>query len=355
MPAAGAFYLEVDADPAFELTFSVGGFSFTATDDVDYGAGYPLLAFDAGMLVGVEFLSYFPPPDDALAFDVVGADVLITDDADGFRQVAAGSITAFAGPPMVSVAEPATFPLVLLAWPVIEAIRRRVPARRSLGFLFALTVGLTALSGAPAFAQAVPIRLLTCPAGQVPVSVGTGWVCGNQPAGAAAGDRLVFVTSQLYTGDLDGIGGANEKCQARALAAGLPGTYRAWVSSAAWVPDSGFAPGALNYRLVDGTLIANGWADLTTEKQVPTEYFLKAPISLDEFGVPVSGELRVWTGTTVKGTGGFAHCPVSGMAWSSSDAAVQGFYGRSDADGANWTEYSTTACSTPLRLYCFQQ
>jgi hypothetical protein len=164
----------------------------------------------------------------------------------------------------------------------------------------------------------------------------------------------VFVTSQLYTGDLDGFGGANEKCQARALAAGLPGTYRAWLSSNATAPDSVFAPGAITYRLVDGTPVASGWSDLTTEKY-PSEQFLQAPIDLDEFGVVVSGERRVWTGTTVKGTGGFAHCPVSGTAWSSSNAAVQGFYGRSDAAGANWTEFSTTNCSTPLRLYCFQQ
>ena len=354
MPPVALFFLAVDEDPAFELAFSVGGFSFTAFDDADYGFGYPVLAFNGGVLVGVDFLGYFPPPDDALAFDVAGVDVLITDDADGFRQIAAGSITAFSGPSVVSVAEPATFPLVLFAWPLIAAIRQRVPTRRSLAVLAALTVGLTALPGAPVYAQAVPIRLLTCPSGQVPVSVGTGWVCGNLPAGTAAGDRLVFVTSQLYTGDLDGFAGANEKCQARALAAGLPGTYRAWLSSNATAPDSVFAPGALTYRLVDGTPVASGWSDLTTEKY-PSERFLNAPIDLDEFGVPVSGERRVWTGTTVKGTGGFPHCSLSGTPWATSDVAASGFYGQSDGDGTSWTEYSTTNCSTPLRLYCFQQ
>ena len=41
--------------------------------------------------------------------------------------------------------------------------------------------------------------------------------------------NIVFKTSTRYVGyDLGGLSGADDKCQQRALAAGLSGTYKAW-------------------------------------------------------------------------------------------------------------------------------
>lgn len=42
---------------------------------------------------------------------------------------------------------------------------------------------------------------------------------------------FVFVTSKRYDGNLGGVEGANEICQEHAEAAGLPGEYKAWISS----------------------------------------------------------------------------------------------------------------------------
>src|SRR5207248_2675590 len=43
-------------------------------------------------------------------------------------------------------------------------------------------------------------------------------------------NKRVFVTSVMYDGNLGGLAGADAKCQARATAASLSGTYKAWLS-----------------------------------------------------------------------------------------------------------------------------
>jgi hypothetical protein len=44
--------------------------------------------------------------------------------------------------------------------------------------------------------------------------------------------KRVFVTSTGYPGNLGGLAGADAKCQERATAAGLGGTFKAWLSAA---------------------------------------------------------------------------------------------------------------------------
>ena len=46
------------------------------------------------------------------------------------------------------------------------------------------------------------------------------------------GSGLVFVTSTTHNGNLGGVAGADAICNARAAAAGLPGSYLAWISMA---------------------------------------------------------------------------------------------------------------------------
>jgi hypothetical protein len=84
--------------------------------------------------------------------------------------------------------------------------------------------------------------------------------------GRGGGDKVVFVTSQLYSGRIGGVSAADLKCQTLAQTAGLPGEFRAWLSSASRTPDGHFRPSAQPYRLVDGTLVANGWDDLLNEE-----------------------------------------------------------------------------------------
>ena len=84
------------------------------------------------------------------------------------------------------------------------------------------------------------------------------------PPGCPALKR-VFVTSTRYTGDLGGIPGADEKCQSHADAAGLAGTFLAWISDGVDSPATRFARSAEPYVRTDGTKIAEDWDDLVDE------------------------------------------------------------------------------------------
>ena len=91
--------------------------------------------------------------------------------------------------------------------------------------------------------------------------------CGSDgPCGACR----VFVTGLSSNGELGGLAEADGICQWRATAAGLPGSYKAWLSDGSASPSTRFrctAPScsAQGYRLVDAarTLVATNWTDLT--------------------------------------------------------------------------------------------
>ncbi|MFQ5349871.1 MAG: hypothetical protein ACE5EG_05445, partial [Thermoanaerobaculia bacterium] len=157
------------------------------------------------------------------------------------------------------------------------------------------------------------------------------------PPPAPAGKK-VFATSTTYNGNLGSIAGAHAKCQARAGAAGLPGTFKAWISGRT----TGFGDqnaaddlshATVPYELVNGTKVADDWADLT-------DGTLDHAIDRDEFGNSVSGS--VWTNTE---TNGMAHditrdCgPGSSTAavWTSSSGFESGRYGTSTASNSGWT------------------
>jgi hypothetical protein len=168
----------------------------------------------------------------------------------------------------------------------------------------------------------------------------------------------VFVTSTTYQGDLreggqgSGVAGADAKCQARAQAGGLTGTYKAWISGGtlASSPSQRFTNIANTgpYVLLDAnaTVIAANWTDLT-------DGTLEDPISVGELGEPVA-LLPVWTHTLVDGTpGGTAntHC----LEWTNATGANGGDNGLSALPESPWTVFSNDPCDAPLRLYCFEQ
>jgi len=128
-------------------------------------------------------------------------------------------------------------------------------------------------------------------------------VVSPQPQG-----KTVFVTSQLFDGNFGGgqkvLGYpmADQRCQTLAQQAGRAGTYKAWLSGRV---DTGAGPlphGVVNrftqssvpYALVNGTKVADNWADLADGS-------LDHAIDLTEQGTPVGSEARVWTNTTTGG------------------------------------------------------
>lgn len=136
------------------------------------------------------------------------------------------------------------------------------------------------------------------------------------PQGSAF--KKVFVTSQTYNGNLGGVSGADSKCQARANAAGLDGTYRAWItgSNSDLSPTNRFERNdyldSLPYYLVNGERVANNWAGLSST--------LQHSINVDERGRGTGGG-RVWTNTWRSGSRrGNYHC----IDWSSSNGSPFG-------------------------------
>ena len=162
----------------------------------------------------------------------------------------------------------------------------------------------------------------------------------------------MFVTSAAYKGDLKpalgealGIALGDAHCQERADAAGLGGTWLAWLSDARMSPSTRFdTTFAGAYQLVDGTVVAVGWADLI-------DGTLAHAIDLDEQGGPASAE-NVWTNTGVDGaSAGMLTC----MNWSSLKVTDKGTIGVSDAVDATWTSVVDAPCSGTARLYCVEQ
>jgi len=164
---------------------------------------------------------------------------------------------------------------------------------------------------------------------------------------------LVFVTSTTYTGNLGGTIGADAKCMIEADAAGLPGTYKAWISTSQSSPNAQFIKNIAGYTLVDGTVVATSWDDL-----VAVDDLSPFPHSINMTavaGVYVSSNY-VWTGTNTSGEAYDGAETVSRCNnWSSSSESNTGLVGHTDYSGVGWTQITSIICSLSSSLYCFQQ
>jgi hypothetical protein len=157
---------------------------------------------------------------------------------------------------------------------------------------------------------------------------------GTDAKGDAGPSLRVFVTSTTYAGDA--LGFPDTVCGS--AAAGLGGTWRAWIShplrQAANVV-TGNGP----WRTLQGTLIAQDKAQLLSGK-------LAGTINVDEKGNP--RDAFVWTGTSASGSG-LSHC----AQWSET-SGVQGTYGQSAVSAEGWTNAGTVTCTNDFAIYCFE-
>ncbi len=176
-------------------------------------------------------------------------------------------------------------------------------------------------------------------------------------AGVCVPPRRVFVTSTLYSPTLGGLAGGDARCQARAVAGGLSGTWRAWLADATGSPSTRFTRSGGAYQLLNGVTIALNWADLT-------DGTLLAPINLTELRGPpptpnpfILSEPTVWTGANANGT---AVAGDNCVNWTSADTTTSHVVteGRSDRADATWSlsrTWSGGPCSWQRPLYCFEQ
>ena len=157
-------------------------------------------------------------------------------------------------------------------------------------------------------------------------------------------NKIVFLTSKAYSGNLGGLDGADTICNDLALDAGLPGTFKAWLSDSVISVSERFIH-AGPYILVDGTIIAEDWIELT-------DGYLSHPINRDENNNSY-GNQRVWTNTQwngeIKGYSENNNC----KNWTTS-SGTYGVYGSSFSTYF-WTDNSIINCSYSGRLYCFEQ
>ncbi len=174
--------------------------------------------------------------------------------------------------------------------------------------------------------------------------------------------RWVFITSgngPNNNGNLGGVAGADGYCQGLAVAAKLPGTYKAWLTGA----DAGSAPaqrfgstGFTGWYLLSTkppTPVARGWADLTSPNEDVLGNYLQSAIYVDEKG-NLLGDANVWTNTQVDGTqkDPVNHC----TSWSTDSGDSNGLVGRGKPAviDATWTNNKQIDCASGARLYCFQ-
>jgi hypothetical protein len=160
--------------------------------------------------------------------------------------------------------------------------------------------------------------------------------------GNALGSNYVFVTSTQQNGNLGGLAGADALCQARAVSAGLPGTYRAWLSAPTVDAESRFFHSTSPYVLTDGTtVVANNWSDLVDGE-------LANSITMTEQALSAIPR-QSFTGSFADGTRTFDDC----NAWTSATSAFSGTISSNSAL-VNWSSTGTSSCATARSLYCIQ-
>jgi hypothetical protein len=166
---------------------------------------------------------------------------------------------------------------------------------------------------------------------------------GDETGHVEAGPNYLFVTSTVHIGgSLGGLEGADALCQARADAAGLAGTYRAWLSGPGVDARDRFA-GARGWVRTDGKPFANSITQIVDGK-------FWYPPTLDENGdLPASWE--VWTGTDLNGIG-YDHGGNFCSGWTSEDAEIFALQGDRESARPWWTDSHIRRCNETGRLYC---
>lgn len=185
----------------------------------------------------------------------------------------------------------------------------------------------------------------------------------DAPLDADLHARIVFMTSSRHTGNLGGLAGADAICQARAQAATIPGTFKAWLADANLAPATRMTHGLGPYQLVTGTAIAQSWTDLV-------DGMIAVPVNRTETGTLLGGSGcdanqpatcsficeggEFWSNVAADGTRatGVVDC----TSWTGAGNGTAGNVGKTTAQ---WTAGSCTpiGCGSPslLPIMCVQQ
>ena len=157
---------------------------------------------------------------------------------------------------------------------------------------------------------------------------------------------LVFVTRDAFQGNFGGLAGADARCQAAAREAGLPGVFRAWLSTAAEPAGDRVVHKDVPYVMPGGIKVADHYADLTDGE-------LARPIDRTEYGDPVPSPFLARTATASDGRALSPTC----ADWTSRRRYDGGAWGATDATTPDWSRSGVFPgrCDYLAHLYCLEQ
>ncbi len=166
--------------------------------------------------------------------------------------------------------------------------------------------------------------------------------------------KAIFLTSERYNGNLGGVGGADQKCNERARAAGLQGEFKALISGSVLKARDRMQNAGLPYVNVRAELIAENMEVLFTGE-------LQRPLTMNEYGFDVEITRApsipcgtVWTNIT---SSPFPD-PIGDSScnnWLSASPEEIGLVGNPASPAWYRLEYDTFSCAGHSRLYCVEQ
>jgi len=168
----------------------------------------------------------------------------------------------------------------------------------------------------------------------------------SKDQGQSSGKNYIFVTgTSSFNGDLGGVTGADSKCQAAAVAAGLSGTFKALISTSTTTASSRLGNG--DFYLLNGVKVISG-GDLSNPLAK-----IDVLANGSTLNVSIGHEDDVWTGSTNAGASTGANC----NNWSSSLSNALGTRGDSDdtLGDAVFIQKSNETCDNSFSLYCFSE
>jgi hypothetical protein len=191
-------------------------------------------------------------------------------------------------------------------------------------------------------------------------------------AGSCTAFKRVFVTSTSYDGNLGGPAGADAKCQARAVAGGLSGTYKAWISTTVTPAATRQAHSTVPYMLVNRTRVANDWNGLISGSLLHAINVTELGTSSAQGGSTCAGGpagtfvSQVWTASTAAGDvtgstppsiintcGDWTKNAAGSACTSTTPCATTGSLSGSNS---SWSQAcGQTHCDRAFALYCFEQ
>lgn len=163
-----------------------------------------------------------------------------------------------------------------------------------------------------------------------------------RPAG-----KRVFITRQRFNGNLGGLAGADTKCGDAASAAGLNGTWKAWLSTT-------------TTNAIDRLTDVSPWVDMEGTTMFATRSALTSGpanggIWRDERGMFL-GSNNIWTATGGQGTyNAYLASEPPCSEWTAATMQNGARIGQVGRTGSAWTSYAGTTCDQTAHLLCFEQ